>query len=452
MEFIDYKKKRIDDDHVEITAVAPGNYVSSFMDEAIKRLASLQGLNPESNIDDLKKQLVDENRTSEDLDQIIKGYVLSRFVPYVVDNLDDEIITEPKFFCKNEPVAGKDFELVVLVMLKPKFELTSYEPVDVTIPRMEVSDEELEEEIKNFAANNAEFEVVKDDSVTELMQGDYARFDTFVLLNGKKVKKLTNDNVMIQASYGTMPKEFIDNIVGMQKGEVREFSFSVEADDQDGKYDPVKYDARVKLNHFMRRTVPELTQEWFKRKYPYFKNLDEFKNKLREKVQSKYDEKLDTVKSLAVDYAILDRFSGEIPDEVFEFVMGNMTQNFNENLNKMGVSREQFFEEQNTTQEEYSANMMLEARRALRQGFALDSIYRNLNMELTDEDINNTLKQIAPGNEDRLFEEMKESGRTYVILEEARRNKAHQWLIDTANYTYVNEQSQPGKHEYVEQV
>ena len=97
MEFIDYKKKRIDDDHVEITAVAPGNYVSSFMDEAIKRLASLQGLNPESSIDDLKKQLVDENRTSEDLDQIIKGYVLSRFVPYVVDNLDDEIITEPKF-------------------------------------------------------------------------------------------------------------------------------------------------------------------------------------------------------------------------------------------------------------------------------------------------------------------------------------------------------------------
>ncbi len=441
MEFISYEKKNIDNEHLEITVVAPGKYVSEFMDEAVKRLASVQGLNSNSSVEDLRDQLIDENRTKEDLDQIVKGYVLSRFVPYVVDKLDEETITEPKFFCRSEPVAGEDFELVVLVMLKPKFELSSYGPVDVTIPRMKVSDEELEEELKNFATNNAEFEAVKDDSVTELVYGDYARFDTFVSLNGKKVKKLTNDNVMMQASYGTMPKEFIDNIIGMKKGEVKEFSFKVEVDGSSDKYDTAVYAARVKLNNFMRRIIPELDDAWFKKKYPFFKNLDEFKNELRKKVQSKYDEKLDAVKSLAVDYAILDRFKGEIPDEIFEFVMGNMTQNFNDNLNKMGVSREQFFEEQNTTEEEYSATMMLEARRALRQGFALDSLYRNLEMDLTDEDINDVLKQMAPGNEERLMNEMKDSGRMYIVLEEARRNKAHKWLIDTANYTYVTEES-----------
>ena len=138
-----------------------------------------------------------------------------------------------------------------------------------------------------------------------------------------------------------------------------------------------------------------------------------------------------------MDYAILDRLQGSIPDEIYEFVLENMSSNFEASLKNMHMSKEEFFDQQGTNEQEYTTQMMLEARRVLRQGFALDALFEGREMELTDDDIHQFLSGMAPGREDELYDEMVANGRRHVVEEEARRDKAHRWLMETAKVTVV---------------
>ena len=66
--------------------------------------------------------------------------------------------------------------------------------------------------------------------------------------------------------------------------------------------------------------------------------------------------------------------------------------------------------------------MMLQVREMVVQGYALDAIFRHENMSLTDEDINETCRMMAPNaNPAQVREQIVNEGKEFVLRESAER-------------------------------
>ncbi|MGN0077479.1 MAG: hypothetical protein ACI36V_01690 [Coriobacteriales bacterium] len=437
MEFLKYEAKPIGDGHMEIKAIVSGADIAKLIEDGYRTLADAHGIRTVGPSAELRRQLLqDPQRTPEDLDAIIKGYTLSCCVPYAIDRLDVETITQPVFYCEKEPEAGVDLDVTIIALIKPQLSLSSYEPVEVDLPQAVFTDEDIDGRIAEFADQHATYDDIAD--VRPIQLEDYAHVKLVISREGKVIPQLTGAHNLFQCSYSTMPKEFIDQMLGMLPGETREFDFMGPVENSVTPDELALYHGVVTLESLVEKRPADICDQWFKDNYPVFDSLDAFKADMKAKLEKEALQTREQHKEIAVDYAILDRLQGSIPDEIYEFVMENMTSNFLHNLQRMGKTKEEFFKENNTDEQQYTTSMMLEARRALRQGFALDALFRGREMELTDDDVHAYLSTIAPGQEDRLLGEMQDNGRSYVVMEEARRHKAHRWLLETATFNYVS--------------
>lgn len=436
MEFLNYEPRHVGDDHVEIGITVSGEDVAQLIYAGYKTLAEKSGMDTSGTADELYARLLDDpQRSAEDLAAITKGYVLSCCVPYAIDRLDEETITEPMFYCEEEPQAGVDFDAKIIARIKPQLALTSYEPVTVELPEAQFGEADVDERLQEFAVQHATY---VDSARTDPIQlDDFAHVDLQISTDGKVIPQLTGAHNLFQCSYKNMPEEFIDQMLGMRPGDTREFDFTGPRENALTPDETANYHARVTLTTLVDRVLPDITDAWFKENYPMYGSLREFKDKMLEKLRGEAAAKREQMKGVAVDQAIAERLDGPIPDEIYEYIMDAMTSNFMDNLKKMGLTKEEYFEKVDTDEREYTTHMMLEARRGLRQSLALDALFRGRGMELTDEDIHDYLGTIAPGKEERLLEEMKENGRYYVVTEGARRHKAHKWLLDTATFDIV---------------
>ena len=437
MEFVDYIAGHRGDGHVEIRATVPKEDVARFVDEAIRSLAEASGFNPASPAELLRANLLaDANRTSEDIDNIVKGYVVSRCAPFAVTALGEPIATEPVFYCEKTPSADEDLEIYVNVLKKPEAKLTSYDPVEVEIPLLEFTDEDIDAQVRELAENKATF--TKAEWRQEpMMLGDFTHIDLTISKNGKPIPQFSKSVNLFCADYGSMPAAFVDRVLGMVPGEFRSFDFEGPREGSNIPGQTEAYHADVKFLCHMDRHLPDITDEWFAANYPQYKSLGAFREDMRERLAEQVSRKERELLGDAVDYAVLERLQCSVPDEVYEFAMESMSASFVSSLKSMNITRDEFFERNNTTEEDYTTQMMLEARRSLRQGFALDALFEGRHMQLTDDDVDAFLETMAPGNAQRLRQEMEETGRMYVVFDEARRAKAHQWLVDTALCTRV---------------
>ena len=438
VEFADFIAAHRQDGHVEIRALVPKQDVARLVDDAIRALAKAQGFNPASPAEVLRANLVDEKRTAEDLSNIVKGYVVSRCVPFAVTALGEPLACEPVFSCKGDPSPDSDLEIYVNVLKKPKAELESLEPVEIELPALEFSDADIEAQVAALAERHATFQKDMLDQ-SPLAFGDFAHIDLTVSSGGKPIPQLSKSVNLFCANYDSMPPEFVDRVLGMVPGEFRSFDFQGPRSGSSIAGQTETYHADVKLLCHMTRTLPEVSDEWFARNYPQYGSLDAFRRDMRAKLAEEAARKVLELKGEAVDNAVLERLRCAIPDEVYEFEMERMAADFVSSLKEANMTREDYYERAGLTEEQHNTQMMLNARRVLRQGLALDALFEGRGMQLADEDIDEFLESMAPGNAGRLRREMEEGGRMYVVEEGARRAKAHKWLVETAVCTYVTE-------------
>ena len=265
MEFLAFETNLIGDGHIEIKATVAGADITQFMTEGYQTVMKAHGKKPSDSVKDMRRILLeDPNRSKEDLDGIIKGYTLSRCVPFALDRIDYETITEPMFYCEEEPDFGTDLEIFIVALLKPKFTLTSYDPVEIELPKASFTQEDIDAQLQEFAEQHASFR--QNDDKSPMALGDYAHIDLTISKNGKVIPQLSGTNNLFECSYETMPHDFIEKLIGIKVGETRTFNFEGPKEGAQGPTDVETYLAQVKFTCHMDRLVPEITDEWFKKK------------------------------------------------------------------------------------------------------------------------------------------------------------------------------------------
>ncbi|MDR0501105.1 MAG: hypothetical protein LBG97_07720 [Coriobacteriales bacterium] len=365
----------------------------------------------------------------------INHYAMVSMAPFAVSEKALEIVMEPETESKDQLCANKDFRFVVVVTPKPHYELKSYDPVTVRLPKPVVTEAEIDAQLVALAENNAQ-SMADDDACVQANSEIVIGIETKHKESGEQNSILTAPKRVYKLGDGFLPAEFDEALIGMKAGESRTFDFNLPGIEGS---EPTPVTTTVTLTQVNKRVIPAITDAWVEANIPEAKNVEGLRKMVHEQGTEYKNKEFENQKFFMAASELATRFIGSIPDEIYEHTRANMIQGLTASLQQQGMTIKQYLEQMGMDEQQFSMQLMMQVRESLRQGFALDALARHLKLTINKDDYEDALKRIAPNNVEEARKEYEQSGRTYLINEAALRTKANKWLYDNANFEYIGE-------------
>ncbi|QOS67315.1 trigger factor [Eggerthella guodeyinii] len=422
-------EKKLDDGQVLLEAVASTAEVSHALTMAQYGFAQQMGIQPTPGMS--VEQAVEKQLGIKDLDAIVQQQAIEYLVPFAIDkrNITPAYPAQPK---ADGPLKrGQTFSFELRVAPKPDYELTSYEPVSITVPPFEVEQAEVDAQIAQIAESYAEF---VSDEPHPVQSGDGFLLALDASQNGEKMDNLSTEGRTYLTGMGLMPEDFEKHLIGMNVGETKSFSFDLPGMGAEGDAKGDTIDCTVTVKEMQKKVVPAIDDEWVAKNLPMYRDAAALRGGIAERLTADRRAQYEAYKLQVAASELAKRFQGRIQDEVYEAMQKTLVSNLRGQLQQQGIPFEQFVQSQGGEQQ-FGMLMMMQTREMLVQGYALDALFRHEKLTLTDEDIDAACRSMNPQNPDAVKREMQENGRGFALREAAERMKANQWLLDHATVT-----------------
>lgn len=188
---------------------------------------------------------------------------------------------------------GQPIRFKAVFEVLPEIELTDYQDIKVEKPEVQVTDEEVENELKRLQERQASYDPVNEDRALE--DGDFAQI-TFKAIphpasnsEEKEEKEETApaepvevEEVLVEIGGPNTIADFSENLRGAKPGEERTFNVTYPADFYDNRLAGKTLSYTAKINAIKKKTTPELNDEFAKELSQDFQTLDALKTRIRE--------------------------------------------------------------------------------------------------------------------------------------------------------------------------
>ena len=427
------------DGKVLVNAVASTEEVAKALNSAHLAFAQQMNLRPEKG--KTVAQVAEERMGIRDLDSVVAQQAQDALMPFAVNKTGIIPAFPTKVVPKSRLKRGQTFQFEVTVTPKPDYELTSYEPVTITVAPPVVDPAEVDAQIAQMA--NGYTEYVPDDP-HPVQKGDACKIAMKAFrANGEEVGPLATEGRTYVTGKGYMPDGFDENVIGMNVGETKTFSFDAPDIDEEGNEITGNFTTTVTVLEIQKTVVPEIDDAWVKKFMPFYKNLADMRKSIEDNLAKQREKQHEDAKRQAAAAEAASRFQGSIADEVYEAMTRSLMTNLRADVARQGMKFEDFIEQQGGEQQ-FNMMMMLRTREMLVQGYALDAVFRHEGLVNTDDDLTEACAEMGGGqtNPKMVRSQLEDSGRGFVLREAAERLRANKWLVEHA---IVKEPEDSGK-------
>lgn len=155
-----------------------------------------------------------------------------------------------------------------------KYTLTSYEPVEMTLPKPQVPESLVRAQIDKMMEHLAEYHEIAEDRGVE--RGDHLVVNTNdARIDGNLARHFILEHSMYHVGGGEMPRTFDDAIIGMKPGETRSVEAGIKTPLSQSN-EPSKLTMEVTVEKILYCVNPELTDELVAEHFPPAKTVQEF--------------------------------------------------------------------------------------------------------------------------------------------------------------------------------
>lgn len=427
-------EKKLDGGRIQLEAVATPEEVEQALNAAEYGFAQQMNLRPVQGKS--IEQIVEDQLGIKDLASIVEPQATEMLVPFAIDKKNIIPSYPPKASAKSPLKRGQSFTFGLMVSPRPDYELSSYDPVSITVAPFEIDPAEVENEMARMADQFAEF--VTDDP-HPVQSGDHCMLAIEATKDGEVMQGLTTDGRTYTAGAGLMPDGFDENVIGMDVGETKSFTFTGPGLDDKGNQIDETIECTVTVKEIQKRVIPAITDEWVKKNMPLYRDAAALRGSIKERIEKGRMNEYENYKRQVAASELAKRFTGRIADEVYEAMQQTMLTNMRGELQQQGMTFEQFVE-QNGGEQQFNMMLMMQIRETLVQGYALDALFRHEGLVVTDEDLEDACRLMNPQNPQMARQQMESSGRGFALREIAERMKANKWLLEHAEVTVAEPQ------------
>ena len=302
-----------------------------------------------------------------------------------------DIVSQPKIDV-TQIEKGKTFIFTAEVAVKPEVVLGEYKGVEVPKTDTTVTDEEVEKELEADQKKNAREVTLEDDQ--EAAKDDVLTLDYEGTVDGVAFDGGTAKDQSLKLGSNTFIPGFEDQLIGVKTGETRvvkvTFPEDYHAEDLKGK--DAEFTCTVKK--LLRTELDELNDE-YAQDHSEFDTLDEYKADLRKQITER---KENEAKQARKDNGVSKAASNatiEIPEAMLDTRADEMVQNFARRLQAQGMSLEQYMKYTGSDVNQMRAQVKPQAEIQIRNELVLEKIAETEKIEVTDEDVNKEIENMA---------------------------------------------------------
>lgn len=354
-----------------------------------------------------------------------------------IDGADVIYIDEPNFNVDETVVLGKPFSFTVSGKVAPVMKLSSYDPVSIEMPPEEATEAEIEEQLAELQDYYHHFEDI-DDPDHEAQMGEYVQVEVTVSTNGHLVSGMNQTQRLVGLGKGSMPPSFDEHLVGAKVDDTLEFDF--EAFDEEGN--PTLGDgnlhANVVVKGIRRYVVPPVDDELALK--VGCTDVADLRKQMRQAVNM---HKRETLPKLMVDRAVdamLERLEGEVPAYYVDFIREDVGREFMQSLDKQGMNLQQWMLQNKVEGDKMKEQVQTEAVRRASIDCAMEAMFTELGLEVTDADIDKIFEGADSGEKGQKRSDWEDANRMANIRKMCRQRKVTSWLVDNAIVTVVDDE------------
>lgn len=282
-------------------------------------------------------------------------------------------------------------ELKLTVVVKPVITIEGYKGIEATKKNVEVTDEDVSAELVKVQDRNSRMVDVDNRGA---LTGDTAVIDFEGFCDGKAFEGGKAEGFELSLGSGQFIPGFEDQIVGHEVGDEFEISVKFPEDYQAEELKGKDATFKIKLHQIKRKELPTLDDE-FAKDVSEFDTLDEYKNSLREKLQSDREKQEETNVENQIFDALIEKVQGEIPEEMYEQEVEESINNFAYRLQSQGLNLETYLKYTGMDVNAIKEQFRPQSEKQLKLRLALEKIAELENLEVSDEAVEEEYEKLA---------------------------------------------------------
>ena len=301
-----------------------------------------------------------------------------------------EIVSRPSISIE-EIEEGKAFVYTAVVAVKPEVTLGEYKGVEVQKTKSEVTEEDIETEIKRAREKNSRLITVEDRGIED---GDQVTIDFDGSVDGKRFEGGKAEDYPLTIGSHTFIDNFEEQLIGKRTGEECEVNvtFPAEYHVEELKNKPAVF--KVKVKEIQRKELPEANDD-FASEVSDFDTMEEYKKDLTEKLQAEKIEAAKTADEDKVVAKVIENATMEIPDQMVEAQVNGMVNDYARRLESQGISFKQYVEITGMTAEKIGEQMKPQAIKRIQTRLVLEAVVKAENIQADDAAVEEQFDKMA---------------------------------------------------------
>lgn len=432
----------------EVAVEIPANVVSKEFDSVAQRYTKApvpgfrRGKVPAS---------IARNRFANEIRRDVLESLLPRYFRDAVVKEGFNPISEPQVHSVvMEP--GQPIQFKAAFEIMPEIQLGNYQEMKLEVPEIQVTEEDVEVELKRLQEQQSSFDPVDEDR--PLQDKDFAQvsFQATVKeanppqageestekvqpVEGETAKPSASqpvqvDEILVEIGGSNTIPQFSDNLRGVKAGEERTFDVTYPEDYYDKRMAGKTFIYTVKVNAIKKKTTPELTDKFVQELNQELQTIDDLKKRLHTGILAERQHKVmhEARETLLSQLAANHDFP--VPETLIQRQIDFRLEGFLRNLAGQGMRKEDMkrldFKRLRRTQRET-------ATKEVKAHLLLGRIAEAENLQATEEEVNQEIQVMAEQTKETpeaLKQKLEERGAMAGLRSRIQSDKALRFLYD----------------------
>jgi trigger factor len=319
-------------------------------------------------------------------------------------------------------------EVSVRVTIWPEIETPKYRDRNVEVDSPEVTDEDMEGQVRRMLEQFAVVEEVE----RPAGEGDFVSIDISANRDGEPVEEANASDLLYEVGSAMFIEGIDEHLTGTSAGDVVTFDGALPQGF--GDLAGVEVTFQVVVQEVKERILPELTDEWVEENTE-FETAGELRAELRERLS---DAKMRAVYRQFGELAmktLRDQLEVEIPEALIRAEMDNHLHRFVHRLEGNDLTLDDYFQASGIERSVFVDDLREQATTSLQNQLILEAVAEAEGIEITEEDMSNALQALAVQSEDpaAFIRAFAESGQELALAGDILRNRAMDAILSGAN-------------------
>ena len=408
---MEFNATKTNEANAVVTAILTAEAIAANVDKLAKQAAKsldIQGFRKGKVPVAVVKQ-----RHGERLEQDAQGETIRDILAKSLEELsiaNDALIGEPAI-TKFDKKEDGNIDIEIQISCRPDIDLGDYKALLPEIKDEEVTDEEVEERLKQIAGNSAPLEKIKRKRMVR--EGDFAVIDFEGFKDGEPFEGGKAEKYTLEIGSGSFIPGFEDQVIGMKYEEEKDITVTFPEDYQAKDLAGAEVVFKVTLHEIQEKAEPVLDDEFAKKMLPQEEDatIDTLKEKVKEQLQMEktskyYNEELKP----AYLETLVEKIDFAVPTSVLE---QEISQVLNMKIREMSDDEIKALQEDKDKIESMKEEATPEATKSVKATFIVDALAKAESVEVNDQEVTQTLyyEAMMTGQDGRsLIKQYEEAG------------------------------------------